>query len=72
VGFGGTHYAPRQTALILSTDITFGHIFPTHALHDIDESMVKQAFARSGADFAYIDRKSMKGEERAKRGSPMG
>jgi D-aminoacyl-tRNA deacylase len=66
VGFGGTHYAPRQTALILSTDITFGHIFPTHALNDIDESMVKQAFARSGADFAYIDRKSMKGEERDK------
>jgi len=66
VGFGGTHYAPRQTALILSTDITFGHIFPTHALHDIDESMVKQAFVRSGADFAYLDRKSMKGEERDK------
>ena len=64
VGFGGTHYAPRQTALILSTDITFGHIFPTHALNDIDESMVKQAFARSGADFAYLDRKSMKGIER--------
>ena len=66
VGFGGTHYAPRQTALILSTDVTFGHIFPTHALHDIDESMVKQAFAKSGADFAYLDRKSMKGEERDK------
>jgi len=66
VGFGGTHYAPRQTALILSTDVTFGHIFPTHALHDIDESIVKQAFARSGADFAYLDRKSMKGEERDK------
>jgi D-aminoacyl-tRNA deacylase len=64
VGFGGTHYAPRQTALILSTDVTFGHIFPTHALHDIDESMVRQAFTRSGADFAYLDRKSMKGEER--------
>jgi D-aminoacyl-tRNA deacylase len=66
VGFGGTHYAPRQTALILSTDITFGHIFPTHALNDIDESMVKQAFVRSGADFAYLDRKSMKAEERDK------
>jgi D-aminoacyl-tRNA deacylase len=64
VGFGGTHYAPRQTALILSTDITFGHIFPTHALDDIDESMIRQAFERSGADFAYLDRKSMKGIER--------
>jgi D-aminoacyl-tRNA deacylase len=64
VGFGGTHYAPRQTALILSTGVTFGHIFPTHALDDIDESMIRQAFERSDADFAYLDRKSMKGMER--------
>jgi D-aminoacyl-tRNA deacylase len=64
VGFGGTHYAPRQTSLILSSDITFGHIFPTYSLNDIDESMIRQAFTRSNADFAYLDRKSMKGEER--------
>lgn len=64
VGFGGTHYAPRQTALVLSTDVTFGHIFPSHALDGLDESMVRQAFVRSGADFAYLDRKSMKGEQR--------
>jgi D-aminoacyl-tRNA deacylase len=64
VGFGGTHYAPRQTALILSTGVTFGHIFPTHALDDIDVSVIRQAFERSDADFAYLDRKSMKGMER--------
>ncbi|MCX9085356.1 MAG: D-tyrosyl-tRNA(Tyr) deacylase [Candidatus Methanoperedens sp.] len=64
VGFGGTHYAPRQTSLILSTDVTFGHIFPTHALDDIDISMIHQAFERSGADFVYLDRKSMKGSQR--------
>ncbi|PWB56129.1 MAG: hypothetical protein C3F06_01635 [Candidatus Methanoperedenaceae archaeon] len=66
VGFGGTHYAPRQTALILSTDITFGHIFPTHALDELDETMISQAFLKSGADFAYLDRKSMKLERREK------
>jgi len=66
VGFGGTHYAPRQTALILSTDITFGHIFPSHALEDLDETMIRQAFLRSRADFAYLDRKSMKREQREK------
>ncbi len=66
VGFGGTHYAPRQTALILSTGIAFGHIFPSHALDELDESMVRQAFSRSRADFAYFDRKSMKGEQREK------
>lgn len=66
VGFGGTHYAPRPTALTLSTDITFGHIFPSHALDGLDEFMVRQAFVKSGADFAYFDRKSMKGEQREK------
>lgn len=68
VGFGGTHYAPRQTALILSTDITFGHIFPSHSLDGLDEAMIRQAFLRSSADFAYVDRKSMKGEQRDKLG----
>lgn len=66
VGFGGTHYAPRQTSLILSTAITFGHIFPSYALDDIDVMMTDQAFLRSGADFAYLDRKSMKQKQREK------
>jgi D-aminoacyl-tRNA deacylase len=68
VGFGGTHYAPRQTALILSADITFGHIFPSYALDELDENLIRQAFIKSGADFAYIDRKSMKGKQREKLG----
>jgi D-aminoacyl-tRNA deacylase len=66
VGFGGTHYAPRQTALILETGITFGHIFPTHALDTLSEEMIHKSFLISGADFAYIDRKSMKAEQRDK------
>ncbi len=66
VGFGGTHYAPRQTALILETDITFGHIFPSHALDELDENIIREAFLKSKADFAYFDRKSMKAEQREK------
>jgi D-aminoacyl-tRNA deacylase len=66
VGFGGTHYAPRQTALIFETGITFGHIFPTHALDALSEEMIQKAFLISGADFAYVDRKSMKAEQRDK------
>lgn len=64
VGFGGTHYAPRQTALIFETDVAFGHIFPSHTLDLLDEEMIHQAFIRSKADFAYIDRKSMKAQQR--------
>ncbi len=66
IGFGGTHYAPRQTELVLSTDITFGHIFPSHAIDELDEGMIRQAFVKSKGDFAYIDRKSMKSEQREK------
>ncbi len=66
VGFGGTHYAPRQTALILETDITFGHIFPSHVLGDLNEDIVREAFVKSKADFAYFDRKSMNAEQRKK------
>ena len=66
IGFGGTHYAPRQTALILETGITFGHIFPTHSLDALSEEMINKAFLISGADFAYIDRKSMKADQRDK------
>ncbi len=69
VGFGGTHYAPRQTSLIFETGITFGHIFPTHALEGLDEELIRQAFKRSNADFAYLDRKSMKAEQRERLGA---
>lgn len=69
VGFGGTHYAPRQTALILETDVAFGHIFPNYTLDALDESMMRQAFMRSKADFAYFDRKSMKAQQREKLGA---
>ena len=68
VGFGGTHYAPRQTMLVLEVDVAFGHIFPSHALDELDESVVRQAFMKSKADFAYFDRKSMKAHQRERLG----
>ncbi len=69
VGFGGTHYAPRQTALILETDVAFGHIFPSHALDGLDKDMISQTFLRSKADFAYLDRKSMNSRQRERLGA---
>jgi D-aminoacyl-tRNA deacylase len=64
VGFGGNHYAPRQTKLIEETNVAFGHIFPTYKLDDLDETLVGQAFERSCGDFAYLDRKSMNARQR--------
>jgi len=64
VGFGGNHYAPRQTRLIEETGVAFGHIFPTYKLDDLDETLVKQALDRSCGDIAYLDRKSMNARQR--------
>jgi D-aminoacyl-tRNA deacylase len=64
LGFGGGHYAMRQTGLLLETGISFGHNFPKHQLEFVDEALIRQAVEKSGADFAYFDRKSMKSEDR--------
>jgi len=64
VGFGGGHYAMRQTGLLLETRISFGHNFPKYQLEFVDEALIMQAIEKSGAEFAYFDRKSMKSEDR--------
>ena len=64
VGFGGGHYAPRQTKLIFETKITFGHNFPKYQLDGLDDGLIREALLRSGADFAYFDRKSMNAAQR--------
>jgi D-aminoacyl-tRNA deacylase len=64
LGFGGGHYAMRQTGLLLETGISFGHNFPKYQLEFVDEALVREAIEKSSADFAYFDRKSMKSEDR--------
>jgi D-aminoacyl-tRNA deacylase len=64
VGFGGNHYAPRQTKLVEETGLAFGHIFPTYKLDDLDRTIIRQAFDRSSGDIAYLDRKSMNARQR--------
>lgn len=59
VGFGGPHYAVRHTAVLLETDICFGHIFSTYQLGRLTEPIIEAAFEKSQAHFAYFDRKQM-------------
>ena len=66
VGFGGGHYAPRQTKLTLEAEVAFGHIFPNYQLERLDEEMIREAFLKSDADFGYIDRKAMRANLRNK------
>jgi D-aminoacyl-tRNA deacylase len=64
LGFGGGHYAIRQTGLLFEIGISFGHNFPKYQLEFLDEALIKQAVEKSGAEFAYFDKKSMKSEDR--------
>ena len=64
IGFGGGHYAIRQTGILLETAISFGHNFPKYQLNFVDETLIIQAVKKSNADFAYFDRKSMKSGDR--------
>lgn len=66
VGFGGGHYVPRQTKLVCEADVAFGHMFAKHHLELLDRDLIKQAFMKSNADFAYFDRKSMKAKMRGR------
>lgn len=64
VGFGGNHYAPRQTNMLFEAGIAFGHNFPDYTLDKLDKDIIAQAFEKSDADFAYFDRKSMSAKDR--------
>lgn len=66
LGFGGGHYMQRQTSLMLNAAIAFGHLFPNYQVNEISIELVKKAREKSGANYAYIDRKSFRAEERDK------
>ncbi|MDD4252058.1 MAG: D-aminoacyl-tRNA deacylase [Methanoculleus horonobensis] len=63
LGFGGTHYAVRQTEIALSSRGAFGHIVPTRQIGAIDPALLRAMQEASGAVAAYIDRKSLSRDE---------
>jgi D-aminoacyl-tRNA deacylase len=63
IGFGGTHYAIRETEIALTTRGAFGHIAHTREISMLDEELVQAMMAKSGAVAAYIDRKALDREE---------
>jgi len=58
VGVGGTHYAPRQTEIMLETTFTFGHDFAKYTFKDLSSEFLKKAIEISEANFLVIDEKS--------------
>jgi D-aminoacyl-tRNA deacylase len=59
IGFGGTHYAVRQTEIALTSRGAFGHIAHTREIAGLDAAMVRRMQVQSGAVAAYIDRKAI-------------
>ncbi|MDO9550411.1 MAG: D-aminoacyl-tRNA deacylase [Methanoregula sp.] len=59
IGFGGTHYAVRQTEIALTSRGAFGHIAHSRVIAMIDEPMIRRMQEQSGAVAAYIDRKAL-------------
>ena len=63
IGFGGTHYAARETDIALSSRGAFGHIAHTREVPGLDEEIVSAMVEKSGAVAAYIDRKALGRED---------
>jgi D-aminoacyl-tRNA deacylase len=59
IGFGGTHYAARETEIALTSRGAFGHIAHTREIALLDEELVRAMMVKSGAVAAYIDRKAL-------------
>lgn len=80
VGFGGGHYAPRHSDVIIRSGLPFGHLIANYALvfdeqtdqgptgpwrHSLREAVEKTRQAFPGGSvFAHLDRKSFKGWQR--------
>jgi len=64
LGFGGGHYVERQTRLMFETGIAFGHLFSSYQTNLLDMAILKEASAKSGAGYVFMDRKSLKSEEK--------
>ena len=58
VGVGGTHYAPRQTEIILNTTFTFGHNFAKYTFEGLNKEILIKAVRISDAEYIVIDEKS--------------
>jgi len=59
IGFGGTHYAARETEIALSSRGAFGHIAHSREISGLDEQMVRLMYDKTGAVAAFIDRKAL-------------
>jgi len=62
VGFGGSHYAPQFTKVVLFSDFAVGHIVPNYVFDKIDREMIVKAVERTHGEveYALLDWKGLK------------
>ncbi len=68
VGFGGTHYAPTFTKIVLEKEYAVGHMIPKYALDCVSERLIAEAYLRTipTPDFGVIDWKGCNSTQRNK------
>jgi D-aminoacyl-tRNA deacylase len=66
IGFGGTHYATRQTEIALTSRAAFGHIAHTREIAMLGDPILRDMMEKSSAVGAYIDRKALSREDLAR------
>ncbi len=66
VGFGGPHYAPQFSKIVLSKELAISHIVPKYAFPKVSVRELKLAIERSviRPSVALIDWKGLKSDER--------
>lgn len=64
LGIGGGHYVQRQTELMLSGPVAFGHMFSKYQTPMLSADAMRIAAELSGASGVYLDGKSFRSEER--------
>lgn len=64
LGIGGGHYVQRQTELMLSRPVAFGHMFSKYQASMLSADAMRSAAELSGASGVYLDGKSFRSEER--------
>ncbi len=68
IGFGGPHYAPKFTKVVINEDVAVGHIMPKYVMDCTKEEMIEQMVEKTipKVDYALIDWKGTKSEFRKK------
>jgi len=65
IGFGGPHYAPGFTKLILENpNIAIGHILPKYQQENVTKEIIQQMIDGSNAKKAVIDWDGLRGDAR--------